>query len=349
MSCSTPLMRSAIRAIDVGDRLDAPRHVVDALADQRERLARAVDARGARLGALGAGLDHRRGRGGHVLHLADQRRRSCRRRSRTPRRACGPPRPRPRSRGRCSPARAASIAALSASRFVCSAIAVIVAAMPPMSSDFALRPRIDSAAAVEDSRTACIASKTSLTALPPASAASRVRCAAATVSCASATPCCVAAATSSVVERALPGAVDLASRRRAPRRRPPGRSRPPRGRSARTRRPSRCDVPETLSALRATRPIASDERAARVVVGADRGQRVLAHGVDGAGDLAELVAADVLDRLRLPGRSRRSGRGARSPPGRRAARPCRARRASAGGRRSRRRRCAPRRRSRRSR
>ena len=53
-------------------------------------------------------------------------RRSRRRAAGTPRRACGPPRRRPRSPRPCSPARAASIAALSASRLVCSAMPVIV-------------------------------------------------------------------------------------------------------------------------------------------------------------------------------------------------------------------------------
>ena len=195
-----------------------------------------------------------------------------------------------------SPARAASIAALSASRFVCSAIVVIVAAMPPMSLDFSSRPRIVSAATAEDSRTPRIASKTSLTARPPASAATRVRWAAATVSWASATPCWVAAATASVVARVEPVRCTCVSA--------------PRATSATacaisaTARPvcsdapaTSCEVPNTLAAPVATRPIASDSARARVVVGLHRGDGVEPDVVDGARHLAELVVAGMVDRL----------------------------------------------------
>ena len=57
------------------------------------------------------------------------------------------------------------------------------------------------------------------------------------------------------------------------------------------------DVPETRSAPDATCPIASAERGAGRVVGVHGGDGVVAHGVDGAGDLAQLVAVDVGDRL----------------------------------------------------
>ena len=49
----------------------------------------------------------------------------------------------------CSPARAASIAALSASRLVCSAIAVIVATIPPISAGLGAKWRIAAVTAVD--------------------------------------------------------------------------------------------------------------------------------------------------------------------------------------------------------
>src|SRR5439155_226145 len=55
-----------------GDGLHARGHVVDALADEREGVARPVDARRAGRRALGAGLDHLRGARGDLLHLADE-------------------------------------------------------------------------------------------------------------------------------------------------------------------------------------------------------------------------------------------------------------------------------------
>src|SRR3954468_11377085 len=84
----------------------------------------------------------------------------------------------------CSPARAASMAALSASRFVCSAMPVIVATMPSICSDLAPSWRIASVACRELSRTAAIASDACATAPAPRSATSRAATAAAVVSCA---------------------------------------------------------------------------------------------------------------------------------------------------------------------
>ncbi len=72
-----------------------------------------------------------------------------------------------------SPARAASIAAFSASRFVCSAIPVIVATIPPISSDFSVSARIASVASPEERRTASIALVACTTAAAPSSATSR--------------------------------------------------------------------------------------------------------------------------------------------------------------------------------
>ena len=156
------------------------------------------------------------------------------------------------------------MAALSASRFVCSAMPEIVAAMPPMSSDLALRPRIVSAAVAEDSSTSRMAAKTSLTARPPECAASRARCAATTVSWTAVTPRWVAVATSSAVSRTE---VVLCTWRSAPR-----------ATSATavaisvTARPVCSDAPamsrevsDTLTAPRATCPIASAS-AARVAL-----------------------------------------------------------------------------------
>src|SRR4051795_4411976 len=59
----------------------------------------------------------------------------------------------------CSPARAASMAAFSARRFVCSAMPVIVATIPLMRSDFEPSSRIASVAWTELSRTAPMASE----------------------------------------------------------------------------------------------------------------------------------------------------------------------------------------------
>ena len=69
-----------------------------------------------------------------------------------------------------SPARAASMAALSASRFVCSAIPVIVSTMPPMRSLRSPSSRIVSVASSEAVRTASIASVAWVAACVPSSA-----------------------------------------------------------------------------------------------------------------------------------------------------------------------------------
>ena len=58
----------------------------------------------------------------------------------------------------CSPARAASMAALSASRLVCSAMPVMVSTMPPIRSERAPSSRIVAAASWAEARTASIAS-----------------------------------------------------------------------------------------------------------------------------------------------------------------------------------------------
>ena len=84
----------------------------------------------------------------------------------------------------CSPARAASIAALSARRFVWPAIPVIVATIPPICSDFAPSWCIASVTCAEDSRTWRIACVAWATACSPASATSRAWAAASAVSCA---------------------------------------------------------------------------------------------------------------------------------------------------------------------
>jgi hypothetical protein len=74
----------------------------------------------------------------------------------------------------CSPARAASIAALRASRFVWPAMPVIVSTMPPTCSDFAARPVIASLTADDASCTDAIACAACAAASTPASAAVRV-------------------------------------------------------------------------------------------------------------------------------------------------------------------------------
>ncbi len=84
----------------------------------------------------------------------------------------------------CSPARAASIAALSASRFVWPAIPVIVSTMPPICSDFAASSPIACVTEPVDSRTAFIASDASWAAATPSRAALRASSACEAVSCA---------------------------------------------------------------------------------------------------------------------------------------------------------------------
>ena len=81
----------------------------------------------------------------------------------------------------CSPARAASIAALSASRLVCSAIAVIVSTMPPIWSLIAPSSEIFWLISVDDPCTARIASVARAMADAPSSASSRASRAASAV------------------------------------------------------------------------------------------------------------------------------------------------------------------------
>jgi hypothetical protein len=94
------------------------------------------------------------------------------------------------------------MAAFSASRFVCSAIPVIVATMPSICWDFAPSCRIAAVACSELSRTASMASDACVTAPAPCSATSRAIRAAAAVSCAFCAPTELAEATSSVASLA---------------------------------------------------------------------------------------------------------------------------------------------------
>ena len=102
----------------------------------------------------------------------------------------------------CSPARAASMAALSASRLVCSAMAVMVSTMPPMRWLLEPSSRMAWLASAEASRTAAMASVARATVSVPAPAAARASSAAREVSCASWAEAVVAPATCSVMARA---------------------------------------------------------------------------------------------------------------------------------------------------
>ena len=82
----------------------------------------------------------------------------------------------------CSPARAASMAALRASRLVCAAIAVIVSTIPLISCDLPARPRIAVVTSCEASRTLLIAALAWAAAVTPWRATSRVSRAAPAVS-----------------------------------------------------------------------------------------------------------------------------------------------------------------------
>ncbi len=104
----------------------------------------------------------------------------------------------------CSPARAASIAAFSASRFVCSAIPVIVETIPPIWPDFSPSARIVAVTSPEEDWTASIASVASAIAVAPCSATSRACAAAFAVSEAFALEARVAVTISSVSSRASP-------------------------------------------------------------------------------------------------------------------------------------------------
>src|SRR3954468_15340715 len=102
----------------------------------------------------------------------------------------------------CSPARAASMAAFSASRLVCWAMPVIVATMPSICSDLAPSSRIASVACSDESRTAPMASLAWATAPAPCSATSRAAVAASAVCWALSAPAALAVATSSVASLA---------------------------------------------------------------------------------------------------------------------------------------------------
>src|SRR4051812_5957199 len=172
----------------------------------------------------------------------------------------------------CSPARAASMAAFSASRFVCSAMPVIVATMPSICSDFAPSSRMASVACTELSRTAPMASEAWATAPAPRSATSRAAIAAAVVSCALPVLMALAVATSSEATfacstartwRSAPSATSLTAEAISP-----------------TARPASsdvvaicCDAAETLPADDETSPIRA-ARLLRLSVYADRDSTV---------------------------------------------------------------------------
>ena len=101
----------------------------------------------------------------------------------------------------CSPARAASMAALRASRFVWSAILVIASVIPPMRSDMPASCSIIAAISLDDSRRAAIAAVTSRAASRPSRVTSPARETLSAVSRAAEAPSRVAAMTSSVALR----------------------------------------------------------------------------------------------------------------------------------------------------
>ena len=102
----------------------------------------------------------------------------------------------------CSPARAASIAALSASRLVCSAMPVIVSTIPPMRSERAESSWIAAETSSEEAATWRIASDAWLAASTPCSATVRAVPAASAVCCAVAADTPAARAASVAEERA---------------------------------------------------------------------------------------------------------------------------------------------------
>jgi hypothetical protein len=96
----------------------------------------------------------------------------------------------------CSPARAASMAALSASRLVCSAMPVIVSTIPPMRAERSPSSRIVAAASWAEVRTASIAAVALRAAAVPDSAIVRALAVASTVPAAWPAPARAASATS---------------------------------------------------------------------------------------------------------------------------------------------------------
>ena len=128
--CSTAAAISSTRAVTSTTAVSMP-----------AKAARLLGGAGAGLGALDAALDDAHDARGLVADLADQRPRSSPRRSgalgelRTSSATTAKPLP-------CSPARAASMAALSASRLVCSASAEMVSTIDSISLERAARSRI---------------------------------------------------------------------------------------------------------------------------------------------------------------------------------------------------------------
>ena len=209
----------------------------------------------------------------------------------------------------CSPARAASIAAFSASRFVCSAMPVIVATMPPIRSERSARSRIAPPTRSEDAATSRIATVARSAAAAPSrpaacasSARPAVRRAASADSAATpAAPCTASRADSTIrTWRSAPSAT-------SPRRR---RSRRPRGRPRPTWRRSARGAGHRGGARRhlADQP---GELLARGVVGREGGGGAVGDRVDRRGHAAELVAADVAHAL--GGRRDRAASGRRGP------------------------------------
>ena len=155
----------------------------------------------------------------------------------------------------CSPARAASIAAFSASRLVCSAIPVIVPTMPPMRSERLVSSRDRLADAEEEAATSRIASLAELAASTPSSATARASPAAWTV----------AAATSALVwaERAAPSTASRVTSTRRTWRSAPAATSPTASAISVTARPVCWEVP-AICATRRRRAGAAGERPDRL-------------------------------------------------------------------------------------
>ena len=230
----------------------------------------------------------------------------------------------------CSPARAASIAALSASRFVCSAMPVIVSTIPPMRSLRAPSSRIVSVASSVAVRTASIADVALAAACVPSSAIPRACAAASTVPAACSAPARADSATSSPTARTDSTARTWRS--------PPVATSPTAAAISPTARPASSDVAARLLDASVSVP-AVCETSPTIVA------QALGHRLERVTERVALgarldVAAEVAARDRL-GQSRPSR--AASQPSRRRRRPCgrpRPRRGRAASRRGRPRRSA---------